>query len=170
MVILILLQGFDMAHLVKSKTDENDKNYWATSNLCLLDAVYLYGKPFKLDVAAEPLTAKCKKYYSPSHLLDALINNPVKTKLDLLNAEKRGNFCVGLDALNIDWMDDWWCNPPFDLKSEFIAKAKQQQREGFSGMMLLPYERQTQWWRNNLSDGVVIYEQMVDTISWSEMV
>jgi hypothetical protein len=27
------------------------------------DAVALYGRPFNADVAAEPLTAKCQRYY-----------------------------------------------------------------------------------------------------------
>ena len=118
-----------MAHLVKSKTAESDKNFWATTQECFADAEYLFGKKFIIDVAAESLTAKCKLFFTQDD-----------------------------DALSLDWPDNWWCNPPFDLKREFITKAKQQQMNGRSGMMLLPYERQTSWWREDLSNGVIIYE------------
>ena len=69
-----------------------------------------------------------------------------------------GNVCVGLDALNLSWPDHWFCNPPFDLKGPFIRHAKWQQVNGRSGMMLLPYERQTDWWRRGVGKGCIIYE------------
>ena len=118
-----------MAHLVKSKTAAEDKNFWGTTWECLADAEHLFGKTFLIDVAAEPLTAKCKNFF---------------TKED--------------NALLLDWPDRFWCNPPFDLKGKFITKAKEMQAKGRSGMMLLPYERQTEWWRRGVSKGCIIYE------------
>ena len=144
-----------MAHLVKSKTADGDKNFWATAWECFADAETLYGREFQIDVAAEPLTAKCRKYYGPAEFYDRVLVDP---EFNRLAPDIEMPRCVGIDSLNINWEDDWWCNPPFDLKEEFIAKAKQQQKRGISGMMLLPYERQTQWWRNGVSQGCIIYE------------
>lgn len=118
-----------MAILVKSKTPDSDKNFWATTWECFADAEHLFGRKFLIDVAAEPLTAKCKNF-----------------------------FTLADDALSLDWPDRWFCNPPFDLKSEFLGHAKVMQDKGRSGMMLLPYERQTDWWRKGVSKGCVIYE------------
>lgn len=115
----------------KSGTADTDKNYWATSWECYLDAIALYGRPFDVDVCAEALTAKCANYYS---LTD------------------------GNDALKLSWPPHWWCNPPFDKKIEFIRKAYSEAKKGASGMMLLPYEPATQWWHRELNSGAIIYE------------
>jgi len=149
-----------MAHLVKSKTAESDKKFWATTWECFEDAVKLYGQKFECDVAAEPLTAKCSNYYASPDLLDKLLN-PVtrdEVKFQLGYAEKHGQICTGLDSLNINWPAHWWCNPSFDLKPIYIRHAKLQQQQGRPGMMLLPYERQAGWWRNGVSKGCIIYE------------
>lgn len=119
-----------MTILVKSKTASGDKNFWATSWPCFADATALYGRRFQLDVAAEEATRKCRKYFT---LPDT-------------------------DALATDWDRDWFCNPPFDEKPAFIEYAHLQARAGRSGMMLLPYEPATNWWRKHLSRGVIVYE------------
>lgn len=119
-----------MTILTKSKTPKGDKNFWASSWPCFADATALYGRRFALDVAAEPKTRKCLRYFT---LPDT-------------------------DALSTDWDRDWYCNPPFDQKFEFIERAHQQARLGRSGMMLLPYEPATGWWRKYLSTGVIVYE------------
>lgn len=117
----------------KSKTADGDKNFWATSWQQYYDGVALYGRPFQWDVAAEAKTTKTglSSYFG----------------LDL-----------GDDSLQLDWPADWWCNPPFDRKIEFIQHARQQQSNGLPGMMLLPYEPVSNWWRDNLKDGVIVYE------------
>lgn len=118
----------------KSKTSDGDKNFWATSWRQFHDAQHLYGRPFQFDVCAEAATAKCGPidYFSP----------------------ERGD-----DALQLDWPADWWCNPPFDLKIEFIQHALEQAKTlGRPGMMLLPYEPLAQWWQDNLGDDVIVYE------------
>ncbi len=118
-----------MAILVKSKTSSDNKNLWGTTWECFADAEHLFGRKFIIDVAAEPLTAKCKLFF---------------TRDD--------------DSLSLDWPDSWFLNPPFDLKAQFIHHAKQQRAKGRAGMMLLPYERQTDWWRRGVSKGCIIYE------------
>ena len=73
-------------------------------------------------------------------------------------AEPATTKCVGLDSLNLPWENDWWCNPPFDLKLEYVAAARKAQRSGLNGMMLLPYEPLTIWWRDILEHDCIVYE------------
>lgn len=117
----------------KSTTPLKDADFWATSWRQYYDAVHLYGRPFKFDVCAEEKTAKCGvfDYFSP----------------------ERGD-----DALLLDWPVDFWCNPPFSRKVEFIQHARKQQAAGRPGMMLLPYEPVSNWWRENLQNDVIVYE------------
>lgn len=124
-----------MAHLVKSTTDKSDKNRWATTWECFERAQELFGAEFAIDVAAEEETAKCKQFIGPPKYS--------------WNVRDGVPVCVGNDALALHsaWVDKWWLNPPFDLKREFINKAIEQSRLGHSGMMLLPYEPCTKWFR-----------------------
>ena len=86
--------------------------------------IKLYGRKFEIDVAAAPLTSKCKEYYTTDKIINDLTFNPVETK-DLLRyaALMRGARCVGLDSLNLDWPEHWWCNPEFDQKRGFHFKG-----------------------------------------------
>lgn len=146
-----------MAILVKSGTQEADKNFWATAPQCFSDALALYGRPFDIDVCAEPLTAKCQRYFASADLYDALLD--YRTAADTLAMMREsGRTCDALNSLAITWPEHWWCNPPFDQKQAFIAKARQEQRAGRGGMMLLPYEPLTGWWQQSLSEGCIIYE------------
>lgn len=141
-----------MPILVKSRTVASDKNRWGTQWECFWDAQALYGRPFELDVAAEPETTKCAECYVSSDWFDrsreqgAFLLNP--------NAKVRG-----FDALQCDWKPHWWCNPPFDMKPEFIGKAAEEAKKGKSGMMLLPYEPLTGWWLEHVEGkAAAIYE------------
>ena len=146
-----------MPILVKSKTPEADRNFWATQWSCFLDAQDLHGRSFRLDVCAEPLTSKCNRYYARPEMVDELLDYRTSAEVKRQMRES-GAVCVGIDALLLPWEDDWWCNPPFDIKEQFIRKAKREQAKGHAGMMLLPYEPLTNWWRDNLAEGVIIYE------------
>lgn len=119
-----------MTILVASNTRNSDKNFWATSWECFSDAAYLYGRRFQLDVAAEHATRKCENYFTLPET----------------------------DALLVDWLPDWYCNPPFDQKVAFIEHALLQAKQGRPGLMLLPYEPATGWWRRSLSRGVIVFE------------
>lgn len=122
-----------MAHLVKSTTDKSDKNRWATTWECFERAQELFGTEFQLDVAAENETAKCSLFYGPPGYTTRVHKRPR---------------CIGVDSIKIaDWGDSWWCNPPFDLKREFLEVAAENCKRGHSGMMLLPYEPCTKWFR-----------------------
>ncbi|MBU2897704.1 phage N-6-adenine-methyltransferase [Vibrio hepatarius] len=149
-----------MPILVHSTTKVQDKNRWATTWDCFEDGVALYGKPFQLDVAAEPATAKVNRFYTSIDWLEQRSGNLHQQgtgfTADDFNPQAK---IVGFDALRLPWENDWWCNPPFDLKQLFIRKAFQEVQNGNSGLMLLPYEPATGWWRE-LVDGkaTAIYE------------
>ena len=149
-----------MAILVKSSTADDSKDYWSTTWQCFYDAQKLHGRPFKTDVAAEPLTAKCKRYFTGLEFLDGLLSGHgvALKKSHLAIAVERGLALVGFDAMLADWGDDYWCNPPFSHKLKFIKRARVMQAKGYAGMMLLPYEPLTDWWQDNLSEGCIIYE------------
>lgn len=120
----------------ESKTDADEKNFWATQWHCFHDGERLYGRRFEHDVAAMQHTAKVPgAYYGPDHECEQY-----------------------RDALTLGWPDHWWCNPPFDRKVEFIKKAREQQAEGRPGMMLIPYEPCSGWWQDLLAEDVIIYE------------
>ncbi|CAG8998071.1 MAG: hypothetical protein CENE_00002 [Candidatus Celerinatantimonas neptuna] len=141
-----------MAILVKSATLSGDKNRWGTMWNCFYDAQTLYGRDFILDVAAEPQTTKTRRYYTSAEWFD--------------RCRVEGDFqfsllddLVGFDGLQCDWEPHWWCNPPFDQKAAFIAKAIEEARKGNPGMMLLPYEPLTKWWRSGVEGHAsAIYE------------
>ncbi|QBQ72174.1 dam methylase [Serratia phage Parlo] len=146
-----------MSILLNSGTREDDKNRWGTAPDCFADATALYGRPFAIDVCAEPLTAKCERYYASHELYDAVLD--YRTSANALAVMKQsGRTCAGLDALALDWPEHWWCNPPFDQKRDFIGHARRQQAAGRPGMMLLPYEPLTGWWIKRLAFGCIIYE------------
>lgn len=131
-----------MVNLVKSTTDKSDKNRWATTWECFERAQELFGAKFILDVAAEVETSKCDNFFGPPNY--EYVEPMIGTK-----EYWDDPVCTGIDALlpNNKWDCLWWCNPPFDLKREFITKAIEQSKLGHSGMMLLPYEPCTKWFR-----------------------
>ncbi|ENP7579759.1 hypothetical protein ACEC70_003896 [Vibrio alginolyticus] len=139
-----------MAHLVKSKTVESAKNKWATRWDCFFDAQFLFrrdtGKEFVLDVAAEPQTAKVNRFYVAPDWINEQPSGFPSLKPKHKAAQLLNPVCVGFDGLQGEWEDGWWCNPPFDLKFEFLEKALEQARKGRDGMMLLPHEELTTWW------------------------
>lgn len=146
-----------MTILIDSATNADDKNRWGTDPGCFTDATFLNGRPFVIDVCAEPQTAKCDRYYASDELYDAVLDYRTSgDTLTLLSASKRT--CVALNSLIQVWDDSWWCNPPFDQKQAFITHARKQQAAGRAGMMLLPYEPLSGWWQSLLSTGCIIYE------------
>lgn len=141
-----------MAILVRTTSHKDDKNRWGTQWQCFADALSLYGRPFQLDVSAEPETAKCERFYvSPEWFSRNRLSH-----FGLQGHEtfwfNPSNKVVGFNGLACDWENDWYCNPPFDMKREFLTKAYSEARAGKSGMMLLPYEPLTSWWLDLVED------------------
>ncbi len=115
-----------MAILIESKTADGAKNRWATAHNCFADAQALYGRKFSLDVCAEPQTARVDRFYVSPEWLNS------QPSLDIIRKHSDKKI-VGFDALQCDWDRDWWCNPPFDLKQEFLEKAYEQAIKGRGG-------------------------------------
>ncbi|WRQ13105.1 DNA N-6-adenine-methyltransferase [Vibrio phage vB_VpM-pA2SJ1] len=134
-----------MAILISSKTVEGAKNRWATSHEAFNDALALYGRKFSVDVCAEPQTAKVDRFYVSPEWLNS------QPSLDIIKKHSDKKI-VGFDALQCDWDHDWWCNPPFDLKKEFLEWAHIQAVAGRGGMMMIPYEPLTGWWRKYVTN------------------
>lgn len=119
-----LKEGKVMSHNTpnsKSATPDNIKNLWATTPESFRHAQVLCGAEFDIDVSASENNTKCLAYLSEE---DNAISQP--------------------------WFDveikSAWCNPPFDLKREFLAKAYKERVNGLICMMI-PYEPTTKWWR-----------------------
>ncbi|WP_070964911.1 DNA N-6-adenine-methyltransferase [Vibrio sonorensis] len=135
--------------LNKSNTELDEKNRWATTWECFLDALRLYGRPFELDVCAEPATAKVKRFIVSPEWFDDNRGYPIIYGRS--NRKRNALRIVGIDALCSDWGNHFWCNPPFDLKLEFLARYRSQLKKKYSGMMLLPYEPLTAWWAEHVA-------------------
>lgn len=147
-----------MAILNRSVTAEDAKNRWATQWGCFLDAQHLYGRRFAVDVCAEPETAKVKRFFaSPDWFESRRISSFGIGGMDGFGIRK-GQKILGFDALRHKWPNDWWCNPPFDRKWDFVEHARKQQAAGRAGIMLLPYNPCSVSWRSRLGQGVIVYE------------
>lgn len=147
-----------MAILNRSITAEDAKNRWGTQLGCFLDAQHLYGRKFAVDVCAEPETAKVKKFFASFEWREAQRWSAFGIGgMDGFDFRK-GQKILGYDSLRHNWPADWWCNPPFDRKWDFVAHARRQQDAGRPGMMLLPYNPCSTSWRTKLGSGVIVYE------------
>lgn len=125
-----------MSHTTAGKTSNTAvsiKNLWRTTDGAYKDACELCGiGDFELDVAADKSNRKCSLF--------------IGEKSDALNS-----VWFGVDVV---WA---WCNPPFDLKREFLAKAYEQRTSGNTCVMI-PYEPTTKWWRHYVhGKATVIY-------------
>lgn len=147
-----------MAILIQTSTAEEDKNRWATQWTCFRDAERLYGRPFEIDVCAEPETAKVNRFFASADWLESRrLSAFGMTGGDGFRL-REGQVIEGFDALLRKWPANWWCNPPFDRKVEFLRHARRQALAGRPGMMLIPYEPLALWFRDNVGLGTVIYE------------
>lgn len=128
-----------MANIIKSKTPDNEKNRWSTTWECFEDAKKAYfsvmEKEFAVDVCAEPETAKVDRFYVSD---EWLLENP--------DFESETQQILGVDALLQQWPRHWWCNPPFNLKDQFLEHANLMDEMGRPGLMLIPYVPSSKWW------------------------
>lgn len=145
-----------MAILINTTTSEADKNFWGTTWRCFDDGQDIFekytGKRFVLDVAATNHTAKVDRFYTSLEWLENRAGNDHHAGAGFNTSDFTGSndrnpnpSLVGFDALSLPWEDGWWCNPPFDLKLDFIRKATIEAAKGHDGLMLVPYEPCTNW-------------------------
>jgi len=50
------------------------------------------------------------------------------------------------DGLTTDWMNRWFCNPPYSNIEDWIAQAGAQAAAGRTGVMLVRSDTSTIWW------------------------
>ena len=134
-----------MSILVKSKTNSSDKNRWATTWRCFNHASLLTGYAFMLDACAEQPTAKCANYIGPE---ENAFNVDWVNRLSLIEQK-----VTNLNVVRMPTKQSAiWCNPPFDNKFEFIEECQRYSNLGLTTVMLLPWERTTNWWRDLIKD------------------
>lgn len=139
-----------MTNLVNSRTTKATKNRWATTHYCFNDAKALTNFSFMLDAAAEEKTTKCSNYLSPHGFEYSSFKNALTVdwvdELYRIEAKFRNNVKAVKPSLKQVAI---WCNPPFDSKIKFIDICAEVGKK-VPVVMLIPYERNTAWWRNNV--------------------
>lgn len=110
----------------KSKQHINYKDDWATPSNVFEAIDSAFKGAFLLDVAATCKNAKC---------------------LDYITKQR--------DAIKQDWNAGgglWWCNPPFSQVEAFLEKAWEEFEKGHYGIMLVPSNQETRWFRKNITE------------------
>jgi phage N-6-adenine-methyltransferase len=103
---------------------------WSTPQMFYLelDREFRFGT----DAAATMENAKFPAYYGPDHVLPAY-----------------------RDALTVNWsliLAPHWCNPPYSLCREFVAKAALERNRGVLTVMLIPARTDTRYFHEHLWD------------------
>ena len=89
---------------------------------------------FDIDAAATRQNAKCPDYYG----------------LGYTGGDRPRNHG---DALLVNWLKgNHWCNPPYSLCREFVAKAAQERLRGVLTVMLIPSRTDTRYFHERLWD------------------
>ena len=119
--------------LVATKTPAAERNRWRTPPEVF---AYLNGKhgPFTLDAAADEENHLCDIWLGPGGWQDDAL------------AVVWGGGLIGRRA---------YCNPPYDLTREFIAKAEAEVRAGniYSATLLVPATTDVRWWHEYVWEG-----------------
>lgn len=83
--------------------------------------------PFTLDVAADAINAKCKRFYT-----------------------------VAEDGLKQEWSGRVWCNPPYGRAiGKWVKKAFESARNGTVVVCLIPARTDTAWWHDYATKGTI---------------
>lgn len=96
-------------------------------------------------------TTKKDNYETPPELFSA-INRVFRFSVDAAASEEnhlcRNYFTEERSALEIQWTDRVWCNPPFSMKETFLEHGIGFRNNCEVIVFLLPgNSRETQWWR-----------------------
>jgi phage N-6-adenine-methyltransferase len=57
------------------------------------------------------------------------------------------------DGLSLPWDRKWWCNPPYSDIGPWVASAA---CAPMPGVMLLPCDHTTRWWRHHVEGKAII--------------
>lgn len=124
-----------MAVRLGTKTQSHERDCWRTPGDLFARLKLDYG-PFDLDVAAQPHNALCAHWLGEGSAIAD----------DALGEEVRWiNFAPQLTRA--------FCNPPYSLAREFVAKANEQARMGIARTtLLLPATTDVWWWHAHVWD------------------
>ncbi len=110
----------------RASTPEGYRGDWATP-WSVIDEIKAAGYALVLDVAASADNKKCPQY---------------------LDKERDGL----KHSWNVPDGSFWWCNPDFRLASAFLDKAFEEMNAGNPGLMLLPPNIETEWFRRGITE------------------
>lgn len=109
--------------LLTSNTDS-----WATPQDFFDQQNSIYG-PFDIDVCADKLNAKCKKYFGKD-----------------------------VDGLKQTWIGKCWMNPPYGRDiGKWMSKAYESSLNGAIVVCLVPARTDTKWWHDFAMKGEITF-------------
>lgn len=112
-----------MADTRRNQPEKRKDNYRTPNDV--YDSIFRsLGVVFTLDVAADDDNALCNRYWTLEE-----------------NALKQSWETGGM----------WWCNPPFVMVEDFLKKAEKEFEKGNEGIMLVPSNQETKWYRENIT-------------------
>lgn len=131
---------------INSKTEIEDRDYWATPNEIYNGALNYFVSKGLLpkqalyvgDVCASKHNKKHERFFSEDN--DALFHN-------------WADFALSEDPFGV-----LWCNPPYSRgkKEEFIDKAIREGEKGVNTIMLLPGDTSAKWFSNCVKSAIAV--------------
>lgn len=101
------------------------------------------------------------EWYTPKYIVDKFGKFDLDVASNEYNSKRLGisNYFSKEDsALDKEWYGKVWCNPPFSLKNEFIAKAREQVDKGNCIVyMLLPMRMETIAVHKHIMNKAILY-------------
>lgn len=100
--------------------------------------------------------SKSEEYETPLHIFKPL-QEEFDLKLDVCatkeNTKCKLFFTKEENALNYEWNQNFWMNPPFgrNLK-KWVQKAYEESQKGVIGVLILPVRCNTNWWHKYIID------------------
>lgn len=116
----------------RAQEHKNYKNTWITPWPHFNKINEAFGNSFILDVSASTQDSRCPACITEDE--NALTRDWDPTPFVPQDWGNKYTF--------------WWSNPPFDLINDFLEKAYQEMQLGNHGVMLVPSNQETKWYRN----------------------
>lgn len=109
-----------------------------------------------MGIGKNKFKSKSEEYETPDEIFRPL-QREFNIKLDVCatkeNAKCKRYFTKKENALDMNWDENFWMNPPFgrNLK-KWVKKAYEESQKGVRGVILLPVRSNTQWWHKYIID------------------
>lgn len=115
----------------KHKMHTNYKDDWETPKIVFDTINATFDFRLCLDVAASKDNSKCADFYTKEYSALEHLRSWAWCHVRNNRIEK------GM----------WFCNPPFSLVEEFLEKAHYELKNGNEGIMIVPSNQETKWFR-----------------------